>query len=337
MTLKMIKYRYHFDKSSKKFRCPICQRKTFVLYVDSVSGDYLPEQFGKCDRESNCGHYQKPPQAEKGNFTKYSFQPKQTQSKKPEQIHIPKEVLEQTLNPERYESNVFLQNLLSRVPFPVEALDLEKVISLYCLGTVIKGERKGAITFPFIDRFGNIRAIQAKQFDKENHTLSTDWIHSIISREAFTKPDWIEAYQKQENKVSCLFGEHLLSVYPNNPIALVEAPKTAVYGTLYFGLPETEKDWVWLAVFNASGFNKERCKALKGRSIILFPDLSKSGNVFDLWNTRAKEMNSTWKSTIFIVSDLLEKNATDTERMKGLDLADYLIQHDWRLFRNKVP
>lgn len=333
----MNNFRYHFDISSKKFRCPICQKKTFVLYVDSVTGDYLPEQYGKCDRQSNCGHFKNPPQPEKGNFTKYSFQPKQTQAKKPEQIHIPTEVLEQTLKPERYESNVFIQNLINSIPFPVEASDLEKVISLYCLGTVIKGERKGANTFPFIDRLGNIRAIQVKQFDKDNHTISTDWIHSILAREASTKPDWIEAYQKQEKKVSCLFGEHLLSMFPENPIALVEAPKTAIYGALYFGLPETKKDWVWLAAFNASGFNKERCEALKGRSIILFPDLSKKSNVFDLWKSRAKEMSKLWRSTNFIVSDILEKNASEIEKAKGLDLADYLIQHDWRLFRKKVP
>ena len=51
-------------------------------------------------------------------------------------------------------------------------------------------------------------------------------------------PNWLTPYKKNESKVSCLFGEHLLSKYPHNPIALVEAPKTAIYSTLYFGTPE---------------------------------------------------------------------------------------------------
>jgi len=62
-------------------------------------------------------------------------------------------------------------------------------------------------------------------------------------------PKWLEAYIRQDKRISCLFGEHLLSKYPNNPIALVEAPKTAVYGTLYFGFPETPKDFIWLAEY----------------------------------------------------------------------------------------
>jgi hypothetical protein len=38
--------------------------------------------------------------------------------------------------------------------------------------------------------------------------------------------------------------------------------------------------------------------------------------------------------TRFIVSDLLEQNANQQDREKGLDLADFLIRQDWRLFRN---
>ncbi|MFN3761270.1 MAG: DUF6371 domain-containing protein [Algoriphagus aquaeductus] len=396
----MENHRYHFDKSSKKFRCPACQKKTFVLYVDTLTGNYLPEQYGKCDRESNCGFSQLPPPESKCLYVPFesiseksekAFQIKQDsityylpkatvfeiqpagayvteyflqsaanaptffqsdckyftpegkatavqatpkKLEKPEQVFIPTKVFEQTLQPERYELNLFIQNLLSRVSYPVKASDLEKVISMYYLGTIAKGEMKGAVSFPFIDRFGNVRAVQVKQFDETNHTVSTSWLHSIIARDASTKPDWLEAYQRQESKVSCLFGEHLFTLYPNNPIALVEAPKTAIYGALYFGLPKSQTDWIWLAVYNLTSLNLEKCRVLEGRKVFLFPDLSKDGKAFSLWSSKALEMEAELKGTRFFVSDLLERVATEAERLAGLDLADYLIQQDWRKFRN---
>src|SRR5690606_24305122 len=122
-----------------------------------------------------------------------------------------------------------------------------------------------------------------KHFDSLNHTTRTGFIHSCMETEhklnGTTPPEWLSAYIDQERKVDCLFGEHLLQKYPENPIALVEAPKTAIYGTLYFGFPEDRKALLWLAVFNLSSLNLERCKVLSGRKVILFPDLSlpKSG------------------------------------------------------------
>ena len=60
--------------------------------------------------------------------------------------------------------------------------DIERIINLYKVGTVIQGNRKGAVTFPFIDIKNNIRAIQVKQFDKNNHTTGTDFLHSITEK-----------------------------------------------------------------------------------------------------------------------------------------------------------
>ena len=344
-------HRYKFEKGSKKHHCPNCGKKRFVRYIDTETGNYLPERYGRCDREINCqqedcnnpyldGYAKAIWEQEQGNKTNWKpTQPsyKKKPVNKPKRAYIPNEVLSQTRA--GYEQNIFIQNLLSSVPFPFEVQDVEQVISLYHIGTVQNGYRAGAITFPFIDVNHNVRAVQVKQFDKYNHTTGTDFLHSIIekhhNRNNTPVPNWLTPYNGNETKVSCLFGEHLLSKYPHNPIALVEAPKTAIYGTLYFGPPEQPKNLLWLAVYNLSSLNYEKCKALKGRKVYLFPDLSKEGRAFELWSNKATEIQKRLPGTSFQVSNLLEELAPDDDRNQGKDIADYLIKQDWRLFRKQ--
>jgi hypothetical protein len=344
-------HRYIFEKGSKKHHCPDCGKKRFVRYVDIETGDYLPEQYGRCDRESKCGYFLNPYkdgyvktvwEQERGNRSEFPNNWKPQRKKvvpqpQPEPVFFDFETFKQTLK--HYEKNTFIQNLLTRVAFPFEVDEVTKVIQLYRLGTVANGYRAGAITFPFIDIKGNVRAIQVKEFDEQNHTTGTDFLHSIIekhhTRNNKPLPEWLEAYNKNETKVSCLFGEHLLSKYHSNPVALVEAPKTAVYGTLYFGLPETPGSLIWLAVYNKSSFSFDKLKVLQGRFVYVFPDLSKDGNTFKEWETKAKEYESRLPGTRFIFSDLLEQLAPERDKSEGNDLADYLIKQDWRLFRKR--
>lgn len=345
------KYRYILEKGSKKHHCPNCGKKRFVRYIDTQTGEYLPEQYGRCDREINCpqqeynnpyldGYAKAIWEQEQGNKTEWKpQQPKRIKKSvnKPKRAFIPVEVFNRTRA--GYEQNTFIQNLLTRVAFPFEVQDIEKVVSLYHLGTVQNGYRKGANTFPFIDVQGNVRAVQVKQFDEQNHTTGTDFLHSIIekhhTRNNKPLPEWLEAYNKNETKVSCLFGEHLLSKYPYNPVALVEAPKTAIYGTLYFGFPEQPTNLLWLAVYNLSSLNLNKCQALKGRNVYLFPDLSKDGKAFELWSNKAAEIQKRLQGTYFHVSDLLEQLAPQQDKEQGKDIADYLIKQDWRLFRKQ--
>ena len=58
-------FRYSLDKSSKKNICPNCNKNTFVFYVDTEKGKYLPTDFGRCDREQNCNYHKAPPTGKK--------------------------------------------------------------------------------------------------------------------------------------------------------------------------------------------------------------------------------------------------------------------------------
>ena len=346
-------YRYTFEKGSRKHLCPECGKKRFVRYVDTKTGEYLPEQYGRCDREANCGYHLNPYQdgyskmiwgRENGNSIVIPTRWKPPTTRKVQQppvkpIYFDFEAFKRTLRPEHYENNIFIQNLFGRVQFPFDPADVTRVIELYRLGTVSAGYRSGAVTFPFIDIDGNVRAVQVKQFDEANHTTGTDFLHSILARHyndiGKQLPEWLEAYMSQDKKVSCLFGEHLLNKFPSNRIALVEAPKTAIYGTLYFGLPETPDQYLWIAVYNKSSFSLDKVKPLQGRFVDVFPDLSKDGGTFREWEAKAKEFERQLPGTQFKMYDFLEHEALEADRVNGEDIADYLTKLDWRSFRSR--
>lgn len=360
----MANYRFILEKKGKKHTCPNCGKKRFVHYVDKKTNEYLPEKYGRCDRENKCGHHLSPysdgysqmiwdkewqekkgvySETKKGAINQYTktLNDNLSNSKTFAEDSAEKivffdfETFKRTLKD--YDKNIFIQNLLSNIPFPFPADDVTKVIELYRLGTISNGYRAGAIAFPFIDVSGYVRTIQVKQFDKFNHTTGTDFLHSMIEKHYKSRkeplPEWLEPYLKQEKRVSCLFGAHLLRKFPSNPVAIVEAPKTAIYGTLYFGLPESEKDLIWLAVYNKTSFSFDKLQDLKGRFVYVFPDLSKDGKTFDEWKQKAADYENKLPGTRFEFSNLLERLAPEQDKTKGSDIADFLIKLDWKGFR----
>ncbi len=317
-------YRLILEKGVPKLKCPNCDKKTYVRYIDTETNKHLSYEFGRCDREVNCGYFNKPSYKGLENETPYKPEPI-ARIKKPIAF-IPEGMLYDTLKGISYSENKFLNTL------PFDSKLKQRAIDMYLIGTRSKGET----TFPFIDKDKNIRAIQIKSFDENLHTTSTNWIHTAVEYEILLEyklkgidkdlPLWIRRYKENEKKVSCLFGEHLLNDYPHNPIGLVEAPKTAIVSMMNFGVPDSTSNLLWMAVFNLSSLNYERLKVLEGRKIILFPDLSKDGKAFSSWNSKAEELRQQMRGTEIMVSDFLEVNATDEEKEKGYDIADYILK-----------
>lgn len=62
-----MEFLYSLDTSSKKYICPSCEKKTFVRYVNNITKEFAPENFGKCDRKQNCD-YTNYPKGEKIYF-----------------------------------------------------------------------------------------------------------------------------------------------------------------------------------------------------------------------------------------------------------------------------
>ncbi len=53
-------YRYGLNSKFGKGYCPVCGRKSLVPYIDRRTGELLPEEFGRCDHQTSCGHILSP-------------------------------------------------------------------------------------------------------------------------------------------------------------------------------------------------------------------------------------------------------------------------------------
>ena len=125
----------------------------------------------------------------------------------------------------------------------------------------------------------------------------------------------------EANFCQCFFGEFLLSLSKTSDwlIAIVESEKTAVIASMFF------PKYIWLATGGKHGCKwteKSVCSVLRGRKVILFPDLG----AYDTWKEKGQILASVAQCNV-VVSDILERNACDDDRINGLDIADYLLRN----------
>ncbi len=302
-----------YNGMNTRYPCPSCQQrdKTFSRYIDTETGKHISPNVGRCNRQNNCGYHYTPKQYFQDNNISFDTpQPKTyklrpvTPQPKPVSF-IPVEVFKDSLNPTSYQMNNFVKFLINLFGVGVAS----ELVSRYFIAT--SKYWNGATVFWQIDTQGKVRTGKIMLYSpttgkrvKEpfNHI---NWVHKVLKQPEF------ELRQ-------CLFGEHLL-IDKTKPVAIVESEKTAIIASVY--LPQ----FIWVAVGSLTNLNAEKCSILKGRTVTLFPDL----NGFEKWSSRAKELSHI---TIFTVSDLLERKATEAERKQGLDLADYLIRFNYKAF-----
>ncbi|WP_031530528.1 DUF6371 domain-containing protein [Dyadobacter crusticola] len=309
-------YQYTLKKyktPSDRITCPSCgARKSFAPYIDVETGQELPENYGRCNRADSCGYHLNPYKDGFGREDKPDgFVPAPIRKQQPVKpvVNLPRELLKSTYF--QSEENTLIKHLARLFSSDVvKSLRREYLIGNHDVWP-------GSAVFWFVSQKGNIRAGQVKQFDESGHTVKingdsrTVWIHKLVPKDT----EWLEGYENQDMRVDCLFGEHLLDRYPGKPIALFESPKTAIIATPFF------PKFLCLAMGALDYFTENRISALKGRKVILYPDLSPSGKAFHKWSEKAEKFKHV---ADFKVSEILEKVATDDERIEGLDMADYL-------------
>ena len=290
----MIQYKYSLDKSSKKFICPKCNKKTFVKYLETETGKILNEDLGRCDRETNCGYHSTPI----GEY-KNTFEYKKNITLKTS-FHDYELISQSCRN---YKKNNFVHFLKSI--FSDE--EIKKAIQKYLIGTSKRWD--GATVFWQMDNLKLIRAGKILQYDvvtgkrlkDENGKGLIDWTHSILKRNNLLK---------EFNLSQCLFGLHLINETNNKTIALVEGEKTAIIMSIF------KPEYIWLSTGSKHGLKYEFLKPIKDYKIVAFPDKSE----YDFWLNRAIELNGYGFN--IIVNDWLEQQ---TNFETGTDLADVYI------------
>ena len=290
---------FKFGLSRKgKSICPMCKRKTFVLYVNNATGEPLHSSVGRCDRLDNCAFHYSPRQYFTDNHIPFDSKNEHASTPqptlKPQPSFIDTELMKKTLT--GYENNRLIQYLKSVVGNEAT----RQAIDMYRIGT----SKIGGTVFWQIDIQGRIRTGKIIVYGTNGHrrkdiTPAVNWAHKILKFPNF-------------NLEQCLFGEHLL-VDKSKSVAIVESEKTALVSSIY--LP----DMLWLACGGGEGLSTKKFAVLKGRTVRLFPD----AGMFDKWSIKAKELSKICSIT---VSSLIENNATDEERSAGYDLCDYLIK-----------
>ncbi|QEL01113.1 hypothetical protein FKG96_09935 [Olivibacter sp. LS-1] len=285
----MKKFKYELDRSSKKFICPSCDKKTFVRYKD-VEGNYITDEtFGRCDREVNCGYLKYPTDKDD-----YVFVPP-VRNAEPPPSYIDRADVDETL--QDYYLNPLCQHLVQKIG---EA-GVIRMVETYRFGIDrLTISNRDWVVFWQYDVKGKIRSGKMIKYDNNGHrdkAFPCTWFHKC-------KDKYSEFNLKQ-----CLYGEHLLAIDPRKPVAIVESEKTAVIASHF--IPE----YVWLACGSKTGLSASKLSALRNRNVTLFPDLG----AYDEWKIKAREFS-------FNVSDHIEKIATDDDRGKGLDLADFLLR-----------
>lgn len=319
--------RFSLRIGTKKDRCPACRKLTFKPYRDAMTGHDLADGSGRCDREMKCGYHQRPDKPMTDGRMNDMATIQRTPPADPPPVFIPDSVGRWLTDAVRDAD--FLINLIHHVKHTWPAGDVWNIAAKYRVGglpNVGSNRFNRGFSIPFIDRSGRIHSVMVKSFDRQNHTTGQNWIHRILI-DANVRRSWLDDYDRQSVKTRCLFGEHLIRD-DDAVIAIVEAPKTALICDFYF----RDMGLTWLAAGAKSWLKPERCAALVDRRIILFPDTSQNGATFKDWTNKATELRRRISDRV-TVSTMMEQIATDDQKRSGADLADVLMELDWRTFR----
>jgi hypothetical protein len=328
-------YLQPYKGKTTRHDCPSCKTKlSFTLYLNGNTHEPIHRTVGKCNRESKCGYHYTPKQYFMDNpelkSTQHSLNTTNADIRStPSPLEragvrslspslrggwvgsIPFSFVEKSAS---YKSNF--------VRFLCEFLTTEQITFIgdnYALGATKNKE----VIFWQIDIAGKVRTGKIMQYNPatgkrlKHESGAIDWVHNKLKK--------IKTLPEDFNLQQCFFGEHLLTLYPDKSVAIVESEKSALIASALI------PNMIWLAAGNINGLSIEKCKVLKHRNVILYPDLG----AYEKWKEKAKILNSELPSLQgegsgvrfkITVSTLLEDEATDTDRSNGLDIADYMIE-----------
>lgn len=212
-------------------------------------------------------------------------------------IYIPSNYLTKSI------SNIYANNFVNFLKEQFGIKDTKSLIELYKIGS--SNNWNGASIFWYIDKDNNVRTGKIMLYHNDSGKRV---------KEPYNHITWVHNKLKipNENIRKCLFGEHLLTIYPNKPVGIVESEKTAIIASLFF------QDLIWMATGGISNLSLKYLEPLKNRKIILFPDIG----AYNLWMEKTKKLE---KSFDIKVSKYLEDNASTDDKKEKYDVADFIL------------
>ena len=293
----MNEYRFHLQKykagRNTKQTCPQCgRRKCFVRYVDEEGKIEFPDYVGRCDHEDSCGYHYTPkdffrdnPDLKPNDFENDTWRYDKTN--KPVLVKPEPET-------PSFISVDMMRKTLSHYDINPFYLFLSKTIGKdaanrqferYKVGTSKKWG--GATVFWQIDKDCNVRSGKLMGYNpKDGHRI----------KEPIPQVCWVHSELKLPDfhlKQCCLIASHFMS------------------------------DFLWLATGGKDGcFNEETMQVLRGRDVMLMPDLGAT----EKWTKKSAILTPICKSVT--VSTVLEQMATDEQRAAGLDISDFLLMQE---------
>lgn len=193
--------------------------------------------------------------------------------------------------------------------------ELKQILEDYQLGMT----KDNSVIYWYIDKENRIRSGKIMQYDPLNGKRvkseklkvksGVSWVHSILKKQGDINVDW--------KFTRCLFGEHLLTKYPDRNVFLVEGEKTAIICSIYFS------DSIWLATGGSEMLSENVCHSLRGRKVLVIADSDKIVE----WEGKIKDINQNLNLNLKPY-DKFNNMLTNEQKEKGWDLADYFLSEE---------
>jgi len=333
-------YRYRLEPYSSRrryFHCPRCGRSTLTLYIDTETGEYIYETVGRCRREQNCRYHLPPNEF----FNQIKNNKAMNTEIKPEIDHVTDEALKQYASTNLLPLSQSYRSAMGRFLAGIDSERAQEVMARYDVRPTRNYRHNGLLGAAFIQRDieGNVRNVKEMAYKEDGHRVRDGEECEIWDARQRRYVSRSEGYDGGERPTTslkakrimwrnefvgtqCFFGEHLLRTNPDSPVLVVESEKSALVVAMM------EPDSMSIATGGKYGcrlYDPEVNKVLKGREVILCPDLGAEAE----WESAAEEMaNAGIDVSIFSLDEA--GFVTEEDRENGLDVADYLLRA-WRL------
>ena len=353
-----MKFRYVLD-SREKFDCPKCfQRNRFVKYRDVTTGEYLENGYGKCDRENNCGYWERPNNTIVKNEADIKYQLQRERHVTYSNIFPDNYYKYHRENRFRCDRDIYLRTDISHNMYRYPGTDEIKYVNMFLRGLAkrfgAEASRKsydefrlgtfydGGVMFPFFNHNGKLITAKVIFYDnnlkriKEGKKSYPRWLHYFNYMPDYEKYEIIGI--NDENWVCDIpfFGWDLdVLIKTDKTVGLVESEKTAIILSIL--IPEV----IWMATGGLHNLQEYKFLGLNNKSWIVLPDMgflpNKKITVKEHWQKKFDELKHKIDFKSILFPDYVPDASAAQKQIwesNGYDIADFILSDNH--YRNNI-